>query len=218
MTKKRLTVELITKGAFNVEIKPIDADELDLDEMTAEDADRYLSGSDYITCGAFSEDYKLPFSLVVYDENEDEVFKSEDSYDFKFVNDAESILEDEEFISNADLTKVMQEWEKRWEKERNAVRTGIYVVGWHEMRWLTYRFVIEDEVFDPSKLFFVSDKRLDGLVYDEMTEPNHIFYDDHFVEAVDCNEDILFNEYGTYFHIMKRCEEGYWDDLREIEN
>ena len=218
MDMKRFTVELTTKGSFNVEINPVEVDGLDLEQITEEDADELLFGSDYITCGAFSDDYRLPFSLVVHDENENEVFRSEDSYDFKFVHDAESILEDEDFTSHADLTKAVQAWEKRWAEEENAVETGIYVVGWHEMRWLTFRFVIEDEAFDPSKLFFVSDKRLEGLVYDEMTNPNHIFYDDHFVEAEDCNEDTFFNEYGTYFHIMKRCEEGYWDDLREIED
>ena len=214
MAKKRFTVELTTKGAFNVEINPIDTDDLNGEDLSEDDAEALLSDSDYITRGAFSEDYKLPFSLVVYDENFNVVFKSKDLDDFKFVSEVESVMEDDDFDSNVLLQKALKEWEKRWAEERNAVKMGLYVVGWHEMKWLTYRFIIEDDAFDPSKLFFVADKKLEGLVYDDMTEPNHIFYDDHFLVAEDCNN--VSDEYGISFHVMERCDDGYWDDLREI--
>ena len=215
MKKQLFTVELSTKGAFEVEIALIEDEEIEVETLSINDAEELLRNGKYLTSGAFSDDFPLPFRLVVYDENHREIFKRESVNDIHFVHEAESVLDDDDFTSNANLQIVVQEWEKCWEKEREAVIPGIYVVAWHEMKWLTYRFVIEDDVFDPGKLFFVTDKKLEGLVYDDMTEPNHIFYDNKFVDVEDCSESS--EEYGLSIHIMERCEDGYWDDIREVE-
>lgn len=215
MEKQRFTVELSTKGAFDIEIALIEDEEIDVDDLSFNDAEELLLSGEYLTSGAFSDDYPLPFRLVVYDENHREVFKRENVNDIHIIHEAESVLDDDDITSNANLQTVLQEWEKCWEKEKEAVNPGIYVVAWDEMKWLTYRFIVEDDVFDPGKLFFVMDKKLEGLVYDDMTEPNHIFYDNKFVDVEDCNESS--EEFGISIHIMERCEEGYWDDIREVE-
>ena len=207
MKKQLFTVELSTKGAFDVEIALIEDEEIEVETLSINDAEELLRNGKYLTSGAFSDDFPLPFRLVVYDENHREFFKRESVNDILFIHEAESVLDDDDFTSNANLQIVVQEWEKCWEKERDAVIPGVYVVARHEMKWLTYRFVVEDDVFDPGKLFFVKDKKLEGLVYDDMTEPNHIFYDNKFVDVEDCSESS--EEYGLSIHIMERCEDGY---------
>ena len=76
-----------------------------------------------------------------------------------------------------------------------------------------FNFVVEDEKFDPSKLLFVSNRKLKGLFYDYMSDPYHVFYGDKFVEAEE-NED--YSEYGYTDFIMEKTEKGWWEEIREI--
>lgn len=216
MAKRQFTVEFTTKGAFDIEIFSLDTESLDINALSSDDMEDIMYGSDYLAVSALGDAWEGPFSLKVYDENRNVVYQSEDFCDFRFITAEEDVLDEEDPSQNAGLQIAAKEWEKRWATERDAVAPGIYAVGRHEMKWRTYRFFVEDEKFCPEKLFFVDDKRLEGIVYDYMTEPGHIFYDDRFVETEDCDD--CSYEYGTYFYIMERCEDGFWKEIREIED
>ena len=56
---------------------------------------------------------------------------------------------------------------------------------------------------------FVANKKLNGLVYDYMTDPGHVFYDDKFV---DVNFDEEYEEYGYDDCIMEKTEDGLWEE------
>ena len=214
--KKQFRVELNTKGSYSVEILPIDTEEYDVDEMTLEDAEELLDGyeSEYIAYGALGDEWEGYFELKVYNENDEVVFESDDFSDFRFVNDF--MQEDEEFTSNADLQNAAKEWEKRWEENaQNSPSPGTYLTVRHENKWIYFKFNIEDDAFDPSKLFFIANNELQGLVYDYMTDPNHIFYDNKFVDAEDDTE--CCEEYGRVFVIMEKDEDGWWNEINELE-
>ena len=218
MTKKQFTVEFTTKGAFNIEIAYLDPEDFDINNLSSDDIDaikELLNDSDYLAESALGAEWNGPFSFKVYDENQNVIFHSESFGDFKFITAAEDALDDESISPSAVMQKAMQEWEKRWKTERDTESPGIYAVALHELKWRTYRFVVEDERFCPKKLFFVDNKLLMGIAYDNMTDPEHIFYD-RFVEAEDFDD--CYYEYGTSFYIMERGENGIWVEIRDVED
>lgn len=224
MAKRQFRVKITTKGSFEVEVASVDTDEYNVDEITTSDAQDLLDNSEYIVNGGLGlewgrEDYewKGPFELTVYDENDEEVFKSKNFSDFLFVSCAENFLEEideEEYAQNVDLQNTVAEWEKRWRAERKSIKAGTYIAAFHEMKWMTYTFVVEDEEFAPDKLLFLLNKAVEGLAFDYMTDPDHIVYDGGFVEAEDSND--VIEEYGTSFYIVKKWEDADWENIREI--
>lgn len=215
MEKKQFRVEIITKGSFDVEIAPVDTNEYSVEEIQADDFyEDFMNYSDYIVNCGLGDEWSGQFEMKVYDENDNVVFECDDFSEIPFIVESEQ-AEEEDFPSTIDPMKAVQEWEKRWEKEGITEKPGIYAVSRHEIKWLTFVFVVEDERFDPTKLLFVSNRKLEGLVYDYMTDPGHIFYDDRFVET-EIDDDSL-EEYGHRFYIMKKHEEGWWEEIREVD-
>jgi len=213
MAKKQFRVDITTKGSFEVEVAPIDTDEYEIDSISPDDFEDLIYDSDYICMCALGDEWEGQFNLKVCDENNEEVFESDDFTEFLFICETEQ-TEDEDFPSCFDKKKVAEELEKRWSKDaENNIATGIYAVRRHEIKWITFNFVIEDEKFDPKKLLFVANNKLSGLVYDEMTDPNHIFYENKFVES-EIDED--YDEYGSYDFIMEK-NENWWKEIREID-
>ena len=150
--------------------------------------------------------------MKVFDESDNVVYESGDFSKFLFVTDAER-TEDEDFPSTVDPKKATEEWVKRWAEDGVGQEPGTYAVRRHENKWLSFSFIVEDEEFDPSKLLFVSNKEQKGLVYDYMTDPDHVFYEDKFVEA-EVDED--YEEYGYEQFIMEKTEDGSWEVIRKV--
>ena len=101
------------------------------------------------------------------------------------------------------------------ENESEYITYGSYLTVRHEDKWVYFKFNFEDEAFDPSKLFFIVNNQLVGLVYDIMTDPKHIFYDNKFVDAEDDTD--WLDEYGHVFVIMEKVEAGWWNEIKELE-
>lgn len=216
MEKKQFRVEITTKGSYEVEVTPIDTDEYDVNEITSDDFDDFRAFSDYICNCALGDEWTGPFEMKVFDENGNVVYESEDFGDFLFISDSEDIENDDlGFPSTIDPKKATEEWEKRWNEDGIGEEPGIYAVCPHEIKWLTFSFNVEDEEFDPSKLLFVTNRKLDGLVYDSMTDPFHVFYNDKFVDAE--IDDDSYEEYGSENYIMEKCKEGWWKKIREVD-
>ena len=212
MAKKQFRVEITTKGSFEVEVAPIDTDEYDVDEITSDDFDDFMDYSDYICNCALGDEWEGQFEMKVFDDSDNVVYESGDFCEFLFVTDAEQ-TEDEDFPSTVDPKKAAEEWVKRWAEDGGGQEPGTYAVRRHEIKWLSFSFGIEDEKCDPSKLLFVSNKKLKGLVYDYMTDPYHMFYEDKFVEA---KLDEEYDEYGYKDFVMEKSENGWWKEIREI--
>ena len=211
MTRKQFRVEITTKGSFEVEVASIDTDEYNIDEITSDDFDDFMDNSDYICNCAFGNQWKGQFEMKVYDESDNVVYESGDFSEFLFVTNAWTV--DEDFPSTVNPKKAAEEWVKRWAEDGDGQKPGTYAVRRHVIKWLSFSFSVEDEKFDPSKLLFVANKKLKGLVYYYMTDPYHIFYEDKFAEA-EVDED--YDEYGYKDFIMKKSENGWWEEIREI--
>ena len=213
MAKKQFRVEITTKGSFDVEVTPIDTDEYNVDEITSDDFyNDFIDYSDYICNCALGDEWKGQFEVKVFDENDNVVYESGDFSKFLFVTDAER-TEDDDFPSTVDPKKAAKEWVKRWAEDGGGQEPGIYAVRRHENKWLSFSFDVEDKKFDPSKLLFVSNKKLKGLVNDYMTDPKHVFYEDKFVET---EVDEEYYQYGYKDFIMKKTEDGRWEVIRKV--
>jgi len=214
MAKKQFRVEITTKGSFEVEVAPIDTDEYDVDEITSDDFDDFMDYSDYICNCALGDEWEGRFEMKVFDESDNVVYESGDFSEFLFVTEAEQ-AEYEDFPSTIDSKKAAEEWEKRWTEEGTGQAPGTYAVCRHEIKWLTFSFGVEDDKFDPTKLLFISNRKLEGLVYDYMTDPYHVFYDDKFVDAEIFDDS--YEEYGGHYFIMEKSEDGWWEEIREVD-
>ena len=218
MAKKQFRVELTTKGAYDVEVAPIDVDEYDIDKLSLADARDLLDDSDYIVNCGLGDEWEGQFNLKVFDENEELVYESNKFSDFNFVTYAQNFIDDigeEEYAKNTNWQNAVAIWEQRWKGERSAIEAGTYIAAFHQMKWMTYGFVVEDEEFNPEKLLFLLNKSVEGLLFDYMSDPDHIFYNDSFVDVEDCND--IIDEYGTIYYIVKKWKDADWEHIREIE-
>ena len=212
MKKKQFRVEITTKGLFDVEAASIDTEEYNIDEITSDDFDDFIYDSDYICNFALGDEWQGQFKMKVFDENDNMVYENDDISEFLIVTDAED-TEHELFPSTIDPKKAAEEWVKRWKEDGIGEAPGIYAVRRHEIKWLSFEFIVEDEKFYPSKLLFVSNRKIEGLVYDNMTDPYHLFYEDKFVET-EVDDD--YDEYGSTDLIMEKTEKGWWEVIHEI--
>lgn len=208
MAKKQFRVEINTKGSFEIEVAAVDSKEYNVDEISADDFEEILQDGEYIVNCGLGDEWCGTFEMTVSDENGDVVFESENFSDFRFVVESD-VTEDEDFPTTVDPKNATTVWENRWAEDGNGQEPGIYAVRRHEIKWLSLNFVVEDEKFDPSKLMFVSNRKLRGLFYDYMTDPGYVFYGDKFVN-VDFDEE--YEEYGYDDCIMEKTEDGWWEE------
>ncbi len=212
--KKQFRVEITTKGSYEVEVAPIDTNEYDINDITFDDFMELMDNSEYICSGALEDGWSGTFEMKVFDESDNVIYESDDFDEFPFIFEFDED-EDEDFELNVDFKKVKEECEKRWKEDDTITDPGIYAVCRHDMKWVTFRFSVEDEDFDPKKLLFVANKNLECLVCEYMTEPTHVFYDDKFVDVddYDCSD-----EYGCGYYIMEKNKYGCWNEeaLREV--
>ena len=213
----KFIVELSTKCSFDIEVAPISAGGQSTSSYNCFDAEEaLLQDGHYLAACAIGDDWEGPSSLVVYDEEDNVVFKGMKFCGFRFVREKEDILGSQEGDVEPELIRALPEWERQWEEEKEAVRPGIYIVARHEMKWRTFRFSIEDQTFNPEKLCFVANKCLEGIEYDSLTDTDHIYYGDMHLELKDCDE--CYETFGSYYSVMERCGDGYWYMIREIDN
>ncbi len=208
MARKQYRVEVDTKGAFEVEVASVDSEIYNVDEISSDDINNLMGESEYIVDCGLGDEWCGTFEMTVYNENDEVVFERENFSDFMFIVDSDA-TEDADFPSVIDKKNAMTMWEKRWTEEGNGQEPGVYAVRRHEIKWLSFGFIVEDEKFDPSKLMFVANKKLNGLVYDYMTDPGHVYYDNKFV---DVRVDEEYDEYGFQDLIMVKTEEGWWEE------
>ena len=208
MAKKQYRVEINTKGSFEVEVAAIDSKEYDVGKISEDDLDEILQDSEYIVIGGLGDEWCGMFEMTVYDENDDVVFEGDNFGDFRFIVGS-SDAEDDDFPSTVDSKNATTVWENRWTEDGGGQEPGLYAVRRHEIKWFSLNFVVEDEKFDPGKLMFVSNRTLEGLVYDYMTDPGHVFYDNKFVDVV---ADEEYDEYGFNDCIMEKTEKGWWEE------
>ena len=212
MAKKQFSVEVLADSTIEIEVAAIDSEKYDIGKMKEEDVDALMNDSEYIVQCGLGDEWDGRFELKVYNENDRVVFKSNDFSDFRFIVQSD-VTEDEDFPTSVDPKNATMVWEKRWTEDGNGQEPGIYAVRRHSPQRVWFNFVVEDEKFDPSKLLFVSNRKLKGLFYDYMSDPYHVFYGDKFVEA-EVNED--YSEYGYTDFIMEKTEKGWWEEIREI--
>ena len=207
---KTFRVEVTTKGTFEVQVAPVDTDKYDIEEIDFNEFNDILDCSDYLVTGGMGDEWEGKFEMSVYDENENVVYESNDFTDFKFITSED----DEDDLSE----HAKQEIEKRIKSDIEQRKdVGMYAVRAEELKWFGFTFTVEDEEFNPDKLAFVADMKLEGLVYDCMTRPDHILYGDNFVD-VECDED--YDNYGyqdSIYEMMKFQSGGYFEKVKDIE-
>lgn len=215
MANHKYRVKLVTKGACDVEVSRLDIDRDEIDNITSEEVWDLLYDSEYILNCGLGDEWSGSFELTVYDENDKIVYESTDFNDFEIIT--EDVFEDVDDSNFAISKNTEAKLKARWENEKNDIEPGLYIAAWHEMKWQEFTFEMEDEEFDPSKLFFINNASVEGLVYDYMTDPWHILYGNEFVAADYCNDSE--DEYGTRFFIVeKNAQYGWWEVIREIED
>lgn len=207
---KTFRVELKTKYAFDTEISKINLEDIDVDNLSKSQIFDLLDDSEYIQYCGLGDEWDGQFSLKVYDENKKVIYKNDDFEDFNsFINSERDVTDDNDLaLVKPYLPTIVERW-----KHEN-VEPGEYIVAMHQMKVQKYSFIIEAESFDSNKLFFIGNQMMQGLTYDYMSDPNHIFYDGKFLipePLCDC-EDV----YGTRYYLAKR-EEGWFEILSEID-
>ncbi len=218
----RYTVEITTKGSYNIELaslagygpdETIDTDELD---------------TDFVLDYALDEDFEANglFSLEVKDEDGNEVFKSEEFQDFMYSTDCLLASTKEEFMEEMgydeeeadedgyDSTISMVGSKKYKEELSNKPERGSYFVRVHCNKWRTCRFVIEDTEFHAEKFKFIPMGKYENLFMDGWTDMKHVVYVDRFIEPEmsEGNYDYdytqeTYDEYGR-----KECVYAYFGE------
>jgi hypothetical protein len=214
MANHKYRVKLVTKGACDVEVSRLDINKNEIDNISSEEVEDLLYDGDYILNCGLGNEWNERLELTVYDENDEVVYETNDFRCFEFIT--EDVFEDADNPNFAILKNVEAKLKVEWENEKNDIEPGLYIAAWHDMKWQEFTFEVEDEEFDPSKLFFINNASVEGLVYDYMTDPWHILYGNEFVATDYCNDSE--DEYGTRFFIVeKNAEYGWWEVIREIE-
>jgi hypothetical protein len=214
MANHKYRVKLVTKGACDVEVSRLDINKNEIDNISSEEVEDLLYDGDYILNCGLGNEWNERLELTVYDENDEVVYETNDFRCFEFIT--EDVFEDADNPNFAILKNVEAKLKVEWENEKNDIEPGLYIAAWHDMKWQEFTFEVEDEEFDPSKLFFINNASVEGLVYDYMTDPWHILYGNEFVATDYCNDSE--DEYGTRFFIVeKNAQYGWWEVIREIE-
>jgi hypothetical protein len=193
----------------------LDINKNEIDNISSEEVEDLLYDGDYILNCGLGNEWNERLELTVYDENDEVVYETNDFRCFEFIT--EDVFEDADNPNFAILKNVEAKLKVEWENEKNDIEPGLYIAAWHDMKWQEFTFEVEDEVFDPSKLLFINNASVEGLVYDYMTDPWHILYGNEFVATDYCNDSE--DEYGTRFFIVeKNAQYGWWEVIREIED
>lgn len=214
MEKHKYRIELVTKGALDIEVAQICEEECDVENISSDEVWDLLGYGDYILNCGLGDEWSGHFSLKVYDETDNVVYETDDYSAIRFVTSSDDLANDDEFASKDNLPSIIQKLEKSWAAESDAMEPGLYVAGFHEMKWLEYSFTFEDYEFDVAKLFFVSNREVEGMAYDHMTDLGHLFYGDDVLKPECCQDSE--DEYGTYFSLLEKNDQGYWEEIREI--
>ena len=209
MNKQKFRVQLTTKGGYDIEIAQLDLENVVIEDLSSSDAWDLLYDGEYILNCGLGDEWCGQFTIEVYDENDNLVYENDDFSNFNFISSEDVVLE------NPSIKPHLQTFLNLWKSEDDSVEPGTYIAGLHEMKWQEFSFVVEDTTFDPEKLYFIHNKTAEGLIYDYMTDPWHIFYDDKFVKAEYCMDSE--DEYGTNFHIVKR-ENGCFEFLHSLDD
>lgn len=214
MEKHKYRIVLITKGALDIEVAQICEEECDVENMSTDETMDMLYYGDYILNCGLGDEWSGHFSLTVYDETDNVVYETEDYNSIRFVASSDDLADYDEFASKDNLPSIIQKLEKCWAAESDTMEQGLYVAGFHEMKWLEYSFTFEDYEFDAAKLFFVSNREVEGMAYDYMTDPGHLFYGDDFLKPECCQDSE--DEYGTNYSLLEKSGKGYWEEIRGI--
>lgn len=206
-----------TKGGCGVEIAPIDTEEYNVDDIVYDDVSEIAYDSDYIANAAISKKFKGSFQIEVYDDEDKLVYANNKFNDFIFISNAKQFDTPEKIrasLTSEDSCLIKLKCENRWEEEKKSIELGDYLALCHGLKWITYTYTIKDTEFDPSKLLFVRNAALDGLISDFASDAKHIFYNNDYLEVSE--EPDSWDEYGTFISIERKANDK-WEMLRDIE-
>lgn len=194
------------------------SEDWDKDEISMKDATEVLNGKHFFSVTMLDiEKGDNNFELNVYDENDELVYESEDFSDFRFVYEFND-WDIEEWDSNSDFSTVKRICEDLWKKEEEELSEGYYLSGYYEYESeAKYSFIIEDSEFDPSKLIFISNKKVEGIRNEYASDPYHLLYDNKIITPQhenDESKEISWQEYAVKY----RDEDGSWEDYRDIDD
>jgi hypothetical protein len=230
---KKYTIKINTKGAPDIRCGMIDiaegadAEEV-LDCITSDDIDNWSDFEPHdglesyislepIGCQCLGDEYNGLFELTVEDDEENVVFETDDFSDLTMVcpeyfldGDYEEITEgaDDELLQR--MQKVMLE---QYELDKKAIVEGYCVLAIHEMKWQYMEFEIEDDEFNPQKLFFLTNPKFECAAFDSYTDRYHLMYGDKILENL-ADED--GDEYCNTLYLAKRNKEGF-EIIRELD-
>ena len=210
--KKKFRLELTTKGSYEIELVQVDPNEVDVENLSMDDAYELLYAGDYIVNCGLGDEWGGQYELTVYDEDDNVVYQSTDFSDAKFLADEYQFSDDEDFDEAVDRKRLLEVCQQCWDKESSAFDSGTYVAACHEVKWMTHTLYLEDEKFDPKKLYFVANRELEGIMYDSMTDPWHILYGDDFLKVAEEPEE--YDEYGRTIHVIEKTEGVRWWEMR----
>lgn len=118
----KFIVELNTKCSFDIEVAPIYAGGQSTSSYNCFDAEEaLLQDGHYLAACAIGDDWEGSFSLVVYDEEDNVVFKGMKFCDYRFVREKEDISGSQEGNVGPEPIRALPEWERQWEEEKEAV-------------------------------------------------------------------------------------------------
>lgn len=233
---KKYTIQLTTKGAYNIECGRIEIAEGAnvedvLNSITYDDINNYTDFKshdgleNYIELNdlgnqCMSDEYEDSFELKVLDEEENVIFTANNFYDCKmltsdcFLDAIEDYYENEDEIPDIELLQRMQKViSKQYEEDKKRDFEGYCVLVLTQMKSQTATFEIEDYEFDPNKLFFMENPCLRGAYMDYYTDQSHVMYGDEILEDPD---PFYFYDYGVEGPYIAKRNDGWFEIIREL--
>ena len=223
--KHKFTVEITTKGSFDVELAYLDPDELE-GEIDPDELD-----TDYVLNYALDEEFEErdsdPFSLKVKDETGNVVFESDELEDFRYKEefidyDRDELIDDLDYDEDdlrgydSKISEVAKEKRENEQEEAEEETEGSYFARIHKNRVRTCTFVIEDTEFHADKFRFIPIGKYSGIYSDSWTDMKHVVYVDRFIEPTknECGaydyEQETYDEYGVLGKVYQ-YEDGEWE-------
>ena len=232
---KKYTIRIKTKGAHNILCgminieEDVDEDEL-LDSITTNDVDNNFDfephdgledpiETEYIMSHCIGDEYEGAFELEVVDEDENEVYTTDNFYDVKrvdpeiFIEDAEEIYDEDKMPDEETLKRMHTVMLEKAEDDLRFIDEGYCVVVIDQMKWQYMTFEIEDTEFDINKLLFVYNPALEGASFDSYTDQCHVMYGEQFLENI---EEDNSDDYGMTYYLAKRTKK-YFEIIRELD-
>lgn len=217
--KKTFKVRIKVSESCWIKLPTIDTDEWNVDEISFDEADENIAVvvESYVSPIGIGNNWSDEFELKVYDDEDKLVYESNNFDDFKFITSVND-LHDETFVTNADLNSVEQICEELWKQEDEEFNDGYSLLSCEIFNFDVFTFTVEDDEFDPSKLLFIKNSKVDGVWDEFMTDRNHVVYNDRLMKPeADWEGEGFENDCLCRYLCVMNKSNGVWRPWRKLD-